>query len=153
MGRNTKKTKPCHDTKKCVVTPKWLSLQPSCRDTNNGSRRHEDQPCRDTKKCVATPILPNQVATPKSVSRHYSYLAQVTLAWHPCRGRTLAMSRALLRSQLPNHECMRARPTHTQLPMSRHHLLCRDLVLEMGSSPSQFLPSTPLFFSFLFYPL
>ena len=50
VGRDTKKTKPCrdtklpdlcHDTKKCVATPKWLSLQPPCRDTNSGSRHQK----------------------------------------------------------------------------------------------------------------
>ena len=45
MGRNTKKTKPCRDTKKCVATPNCVTH-------------------------VATPNCVTHVTTPKSVSRH-----------------------------------------------------------------------------------
>ena len=155
----------CRDTKKCVTTPKFLThvatpkscvatpLQPIrpplccnakqwvttprrptmsrpqevCRDTVSC------QPGRDTKKCVATlPCLAQVVCTPSHVAHAVLCTAAVlqrtrsASAWTACQ----------------------AQPSR-----SRHHLLCHDRVLEMGSSPFQLLPCIPIFFSFWFYPL
>ena len=84
----------------------------------------------------------------------------VARAQHLCRGRALALSCELstcvvgmlwhCRACYYTHSLptMRARPAHTQPPMSRHHLLYRNLVLEMGSSLFQFLLCIFLFLFF-----
>ena len=138
--RNTKLPDPCRNTKKCVATPKWLSLQPLCRDTNSGSRRHEGQPCRDTKKCVMTPILPNQVATPFLLGLDRARLAPVSWAHAGAITRVVAPE--------ATQPCAHARPP---CPHPAAHVATPPSVSRPGAGnrlrPSQFLPCTPLFFS------
>ena len=127
----------CRDTQQLasVVTEKVLSRQASLPSSKRLGR--------DTKDQVATPQLRNHVVTRWTMSRHeihhplsrqkilYRDRALPITHLEPGHGRALALSR------VPARPCAHAR---TQPPLSqsllRHHLLCRDLELEMGISPS-----------------
>ena len=119
---------PYRDTKGDVATPPRLHLP-----------RHENHvPTKDQPG-----PSPNHVMTQKLMSRPGAK-ENLSRVQRPCRGRALVLSHALLHAQPLGRACMRAYHAHATLPLSRHHLLCHDPGLEMGSSPSIWSPAPVL---------
>ena len=124
-----------HDTHSQVAIPR----RPDHVATPNYGSQHQTVGC-DTKKCVPTTVpLPTA-----SMLQHQ----EVCRDPNPAKpGRDAKKCVVATPHYLAQVSCTaavspRAWPAHTQPPRSRHHLLCHDLVLEMGSSSSQLLPNS-----------
>ena len=111
------------------MQPKYPSLSPYPVATLRALSRHKvSLLCRDKEFSVATghlrkPVATGSLGTPACVCTHF----------HACRHPVV---------------CTSASVAHTMPFLSRHHLQCHDLKLQMGSSPLHLVPCTFFFFFF-----
>ena len=147
--------KLCRDPEPHMFQPSMSQHRRLCRDPI------KPDPCRDTKNCVATRFCLSHVVTPITRSRppfapkcNQPYCdIDNCVATHSCPD-TEELCRDL-GAQPNSYPALRAgmlAMRTARSPLSRHHFLCRDPRLEMGSTTHPFYPCTFFpFLSFLFY--